>query len=252
MRSILAFGAMMLNTLVYGTMVVVPVTFGYRPKPNGLLESAPRRFSRGTLRAAGVRLTVTGAENIREGQSAVYIANHVSWFDIFALASFLPRYRFIAKAELRKIPIFGAAADAVAAIYIDRKNHRSALDTYASAADQVQSGMSIVIYPEGTRGHTYELRPFKKGPFVLAISAQIPIVPCVILGSREVQGKGSARVRAHPVEVVVLEPIPTAGMTYADRDALLQTAWDRMAAVLRDRYGVESGGRAMEVGATGG
>ena len=88
----------------------------------------------------------------------------------FGLVS-APRYRFIAKKELARIPIFGRAAGKVAAIWIDRRNRKAAFDAYRDAAEEVRGGVSVVVFPEGTRGVEYTLRPFKKGPFVLAIAA---------------------------------------------------------------------------------
>ncbi|HEX6966286.1 MAG TPA: lysophospholipid acyltransferase family protein, partial [Gemmatimonadaceae bacterium] len=133
-----------------------------------------------------------------------------------------------------------------AAIFIDRQNRRAAFDTYADAAKQIEGGTSVVVYPEGTRGRSYALRPFKKGPFVLAIAAQVPIVPVIIHGTREIQGKGELGVHAGTAELTFLEPVPTTGMTYDDRDRLMQMVWQRMAAALESRYGVHSDGSAID------
>jgi len=112
------------------------------------------------------------------------------------------------------------------------------------------AGTSVVVYPEGTRGRSYALRPFKKGPFVLAIAAQVPIVPVVIHGTREVQGKGDLAVHGGTCEVTFLAPIPTTGMTYDDRDRLMQTVWQHMAAELAARYGIQSTGSAIDTQTT--
>jgi 1-acyl-sn-glycerol-3-phosphate acyltransferase len=182
---------------------------------------------------------VYGERHIGHGEARIYVSNHVSWYDVFALASIIPRYRFVAKKELRKVPLFGAAAAQVAAIYIDRRNRGAAFDAYQAAARQVRDGLSVAVYPEGTRGRSYELRPFKKGPFVLAIAAQVPVVPVVVFGTREIQRKGEIRVRSGDVELTFLEPVPTAGLHYDDRDALMREVWARMAAELQ-RHGVHS------------
>jgi 1-acyl-sn-glycerol-3-phosphate acyltransferase len=169
----------------------------------------------------------------------VYVSNHVSWFEIFALATVLPHYRFVAKKELSAIPVFGRAVKEVAAIFIDRSNRKAAFQSYAEAAEQMKTGVSVAVFPEGTRGRSYELRPFKKGPFVLAIAAQVPVVPVVSWGSREIQGKGDVAIHPGVCELTFLEPIPTAGMTYDDRDRLMSIVWHRMAAEL-ERKGVHS------------
>jgi 1-acyl-sn-glycerol-3-phosphate acyltransferase len=181
---------------------------------------------------------------VPRNEARVYVVNHVSWFDVFALASYLPRYRFIAKKELFKIPIFGAAARATAGIEIDRRNRKAAFQAYETAARDVKQGLSVVVYPEGTRGRDYRLRTFKKGPFVLAIAAQVPIVPTVIYGTIAIQPKGSFRIRPGVIDIEFLEPVPTAGLTYSDRDTLMQTVWQRMADAL-ERHDVHSTGGAV-------
>jgi 1-acyl-sn-glycerol-3-phosphate acyltransferase len=143
----------------------------------------------------------------------------------------------VGKMEVKRIPLFGAAAGAVAAIYIDRKNRRSAFAAYEEAVPQMKGGMSVGVFPEGTRGFTYELRPFKKGPFVLAIAAQVPIVPVVARGSLEIQRKGQVLIHPHPIELTFLEPVPTAGHTYDDREAIIARVWNAMADEL-ERQGI--------------
>ncbi|HEU4586129.1 MAG TPA: lysophospholipid acyltransferase family protein, partial [Gemmatimonadaceae bacterium] len=169
----------------------------------------------------------------------VYVSNHVSWFEIFALATVLPHYRFVAKKELAAIPVFGRAVKEVAGIFIDRGNRKAAFQSYAEAAEQMKTGVSVAVFPEGTRGRSYELRSFKKGPFVLAIAAQAPVVPVVSWGTREIQGKGEIAIHSGVCDLTFLEPIPTTGMTYDDRDRLMSTVWHRMAAEL-ERRGVHS------------
>lgn len=240
MHTILFYFTLLGLTFVLGSWVIGATLLGVKPKPNGLMESVPGIISRAVIRASGSRIVVHNSNRIDSTQAHVYVSNHVSWFDIFALAGVLPRYRFVAKKELRRIPIFGAAAAAVAAIYIDRKNRKAAFEGYRDAAEQMKDGLSVVVFPEGTRGYDYLLRPFKKGPFVLAIAAQVPVVPCVLHGTREIQGKGGVLVRSGVAEITVLDAIPTAGMTYEDRDSLARTVWEEMAAVLEKKYGVKS------------
>jgi 1-acyl-sn-glycerol-3-phosphate acyltransferase len=104
----------------------------------------------------------------------------------------------------------------------------------------VSAGTSVVVFPEGTRGSEYALRPFKKGPFVLAIAAQAPVVPVVVYGAREMMPKGSFNIRSNTVHVHFLEPVETAGFDYERRHEVMREVWNRMAACLRDEYGIES------------
>jgi 1-acyl-sn-glycerol-3-phosphate acyltransferase len=177
---------------------------------------------------------------MRTGEPRIYVANHVSWFDVLALAASLPRYNFVAKAELFSVPIFGHGALAVGTIPIERDNRKAAFESYKVAAERIRAGSSVVVYPEGTRGKSYALRPFKKGPFVLAVAAGVPIVPTIVHGSIEVLPRGSFNVRAGTIDIHFLEPVPTAGLTYADRDRLMRTVYERMAAGMRELYGVTS------------
>jgi 1-acyl-sn-glycerol-3-phosphate acyltransferase len=244
MRALFVLAVMLVNLVWMGLIVILASALRIR-NAKWIYEGIPRLWCKANLRAAGVKLRIHGAENVPRNEARVYAANHVSWFDVFALASYLPRYRFIAKKELFKIPIFGSAIRATAAIEIDRRNRKAAFLAYEAAARDVKEGLSVVVYPEGTRGHTYELRPFKKGPFVLAIAAHVPIVPTIIHGTIEIQPKGSLRIRPGAIDIYFLEPIPTTGLTYADRDTLMQRVWDRMAEALEE-FGIHSVGSAVE------
>lgn len=242
MRALIVYPTMVLMTLVLGTPIIILSLFGVRIPPDSFFGRAPHLWAKTVLWVAGVKVVVRNPQYIAPpDQPRVYVSNHVSWFEIFALASVIPHYRFVAKKELASIPIFGRAAKEVAGIFIDRKNRKAAFDAYAAAADQIRGGINVAVYPEGTRGRSYELRPFKKGPFVLAIAAQVPVVPVVSWGTREVQGKGEIAIHSGTCELTFLEPIPTAGMTYDDRDRLVEVVWHRMAAVLEEK-GVHSAG----------
>jgi 1-acyl-sn-glycerol-3-phosphate acyltransferase len=238
MRSIASLLTLLLMTLVLAPTVLVAAMLGMKEKPGSIYERCMRLWARSVSRAAGVRVAVHGTEHMRDG--AIYMQNHVSWFDIFALAGVLPRYTFVAKAELRKIPLFGRAAEAAGIIFIDRDNRKSAFESYKIAAAEVQRGRNVVVCPEGTRGRDYHLRPFKKGPFVLAIAAEAPIVPVIVYGALEVMPKGSFRVRPNLVHVHFLDPVPTKGATYEDRTELMRQVWQRMADTMRELYDVRT------------
>jgi 1-acyl-sn-glycerol-3-phosphate acyltransferase len=237
-RSIAAVATLLLMTLLLAPTVLVAAMLGVKEKSGSIYERCMRLWARSMSRAAGVRLVVHGAEHIRNG--AIYMQNHVSWFDIFAVASVLPRYTFVAKSELRKIPLFGRGAEAAGIVFIDRDNRKSAFESYKVATAEVQRGRNVVVCPEGTRGRDYHLRPFKKGPFVLAIAAEAPIVPIVVYGALEVMRKGSLRIRPNVVHIHFLEPVETKGKTYEDRTALMRGVWQRMADTMREQYDVRT------------
>jgi 1-acyl-sn-glycerol-3-phosphate acyltransferase len=231
-------GAIM--TLILGPTVIVARLFRVPQGPNSIYTRCVRLWARSINAAAGVRVRVHGREHIADVRGAVFIANHVSWFDIFALASEVSWCSFVAKAELRRIPLFGFAAEGVGIVFIDRDNRKSAFESYKLAAQEVQRGRSIIVCPEGTRGKDYHLRPFKKGPFVLAIAAQSPLVPTVVHGTREVMPKGSFAIRSGTVDVHFLEPIPTTGFDYEHRAELMTEVWSTMASALESVYGVHT------------
>ncbi len=122
---------------------------------------------------------------------------------------------------------------------IQRENRKAAFGAYDVAAEKIRSGSSVIVFPEGTRGHAYPLRPFKKGPFVLAIAAGVPIVPVIVHGTIEIMPKGSFWVQPGTIDVHLLEPVSTAGVDYEHREALMQAVRTRMADAMRELYGVE-------------
>ncbi len=240
MRTLVTALAVLVNTIALGTLVIVADLLGFRKGPGTVFDKAPRWWARALLATGGVKVVVHNPEIIGDEQSRVFAANHLSWFDVLALASVLPHYAFVAKAELFSIPIFGRGARAVGTIPIERDNRKAAFQSYEEAAATVKAGASIVVYPEGTRGTIYPLRQFKKGPFVLAIAAGTPVVPTLVYGAIEVLPRGSFWLRPGTIHVHLLEPVSTTGMTYEDRDRLAALVRERMAAELERRYGITS------------
>ncbi|HEX5580735.1 MAG TPA: lysophospholipid acyltransferase family protein [Gemmatimonadaceae bacterium] len=240
MRLPLVLLTFLVFTPTLGGLVVVASLLGVRDRPGGVYDWAARSWTRILCAAAGVRIVLHDAERMHHGSARVFAANHVSWYDVFSLASVLPFTKFVAKTELFRIPIFGRAARAVGSIPIDRDNRKAAFGAYDEAAKRIRGGSSVIVFPEGTRGRDYRLRPFKKGPFVLAIAAQAPIVPTIVHGTIAVQPRDSWRINPGRVDVHFLEPVETVGMGYEDRDRLSREVWTRMATALHELYGVES------------
>lgn len=240
MRLALVLLTFLVFTPPLGALVVVAALLGVEDRPGGLYDRSARLWATMLVRAAGARIVLHDAERIDDGASRIYVSNHVSWFDVFVLASVLPRYAFVAKAELFDIPIFGPGARAVGTIPIQRENRKAAFGAYHEAAGRVRDGRSVVVFPEGTRGRDYTIRPFKKGPFVLAAEAQVPLVPTLIHGTREIHPRDSWRIRAGTVHVHFLDPVSTIGSSYADRDALSRAVWERIADANERLYGVSS------------
>lgn len=237
LSGIVVFG---FGTFVAGMQCAMAQLLGIPDTPGGPYDRACRRWCRWLLGVAGAKVEIHGAEYIDDVHPHVYVANHVSWFDIFALAPVLPHQKFVAKSELRRIPIFGWAATAWGIVWIERENRRNAFAAYESAAKRIQDGVSVAVFPEGTRGDHYELRQFKKGPFVLAIASGVPVVPTLIYGAREVNPRGTVRIRPGTIHLHFLPPIPTAGLSYDDRDDLANRTRDAIADCLETEYGIRS------------
>ncbi len=239
-RAILVGLTFAIATPALGGTVAIAAALRVRNRPGGIYDWCARAWARLLLAAAGVRVRLHGTQFIGGGEPRVFVSNHVSWYDVFALASELPKYRFVAKAELFRIPFFGAGARAVGTIPIERENKSAAFQSYERAGEYIREGNPVVVFPEGTRGSSYSLRPFKKGPFVLAIASRVPIVPTVVHGAMEVLPRNGLTVKPGIVDIHFLEPVPTEGLTYDDRDRLAAEVHARMAAALKSIYGVES------------
>ncbi len=184
------------------------------------------------VRVVGVRVRVEGKAKIPEGV-CLFVANHTSSADAPAVVGAIPRrIAVLLKESLFKWPIVGQAFTLARFIPVNRKDRESAIASVEKAAQAMREGQSFLIYPEGTRSPDGRLQEFKKGAFVLAIKAGVPIVPVLCSGAQRVMAKRSLRI--HPGEIVVefLEPIDAAKYSFEERDALNQHVHDAMAAAL--------------------
>jgi 1-acyl-sn-glycerol-3-phosphate acyltransferase len=179
-------------------------------------------WARSLLFISGVRVQVEGLHRIDPHQAYVFAANHQSQFDIFILLAHLPiQFRWLAKEELFRIPVFGRAMKGAGYISIDRSNRQAAFKSIDLAAERVREGTSIVIFPEGTRSLDGKLHSFKKGGFHLAIKAKRPIVPVSISGTFSILPKRGLRITPKKARICIGESVSTDGVTVEDRNWLI-------------------------------
>lgn len=224
---------LLLATLVYGTLSVIgPLV---RARGESYFRYA-QDWARWLLWASGVRVTTEGLEHVALDRPQIIASNHVSWFDVLAIAAVLPkRFRFIAKKELGRVPLFGAAWKAAGHIAIDRRDTQAAVAALSEAGRLMREDHSVVvIFPEGTRSSTGELLPFKKGGFMMALVTGVDVVPTAVVGSRALLAKGSWRVRKGRITVRFAPPVPMAGYHEQNRDELIARVRGDVAAMLRE------------------
>jgi 1-acyl-sn-glycerol-3-phosphate acyltransferase len=227
-------------TIYYGIKMILAGLAGVAYRRGGVYDAIPRAYGNFLLRANGLSVTVVHPERLEGVQPCVYVANHRSWVDAWTVVSVLPdSVRFTPKKELMRLPLFGQALRAGKHIAIDRQHHDRAVAAIETAEDLVRGGISAVIFPEGTRSRDGRLLEFKKGAFVLAIEAQVPVVPMWITGTRAVLPRGSIVLRPGPIVLRVGAAIPTTGLKYDDRDRL--SAQTREAMLALEREVVDSG-----------
>jgi 1-acyl-sn-glycerol-3-phosphate acyltransferase len=170
--------------------------------------------ARNWLRLSGVRVRVRGLEHLDPARSYVFVANHRSFLDTAALFYHLRRrIGIIAKKELLKVPIMGYGMGYVNIMAIDRSNRERAFETMRAATDRLRRGISFGVFAEGTRARPGELLPFKKGAFYMAVEAGVPVVPVAIKRTDELMGKGTGVARPGMMELVVLPPVETDGLS---------------------------------------
>jgi 1-acyl-sn-glycerol-3-phosphate acyltransferase len=161
------------------------------------------------LRLGGIRTEVRGRERIPAGRAVVFMANHQSNVDPPAIFACLPPVLVIAKKESFRIPVLGPAMRMRGFIPIDRKDRERAIEAVQKAALALRAGSSFLVFPEGTRSPDGRLQPFKKGAFILALEASVPIVPVSLSGACRIMRKGDLAIHAGTMRITFHNPIPT-------------------------------------------
>ena len=153
-------------------------------------------------------VSVDGEEHIQKGQSYVFVSNHQSMFDVWLIYGWLPViFKWLMKAELRKVPFVGTGCKAAGHIFVERRNAKAAMESLREVEKQLVNGVSTVIFPEGTRSLNGEVGRFKRGAFQIALDLGLPVIPLSLDGCFEVLPKGKPFVHRHPVHMHIGEPI---------------------------------------------
>ena len=164
------------------------------PWKNGKAPRAVQVFwSRSVLWFLLIPIKVTGQENVAPKQSYVFVANHQSFLDVFAVYGWLPNnFKWLMKKEIRKVPFVGTACAVAGHIFVDRSNPRAALQSMDHIKKELVDGISTVIFPEGTRTKTGEMGRFKQGAFKIAMDMGLPVVPLSLGGFFKAMPSGQA------------------------------------------------------------
>ena len=210
----------LLSTLFLGVAAILVSFFS---RTGNLVHLIARIWGRGILFVSHIKVTTQGLANIDPCQSYIYMSNHQSNFDIPVLLAHLPiQFRWLAKAELFKIPIFGRAMRGAGYVKIDRFNQESAFESLSEAASKMKNGVSVMIFPEGTRTQDGSIKSFKKGGFVMAVDSQTAIVPVILRGTWKIMDKSSLKINTGEVSLHIEKPIATTGYTRETKEDLIK------------------------------
>lgn len=199
---------LVLGSILIGTLSILG---SWVPPRGAWVFAMSRLWSILLLRASLVRVEVHHEGGIDPAASYVFLANHQSLFDIPVLLATVPgQVRMMAKRSLFRIPVFGWALAAGGFIPIDRGDRSTARQSFASAIDHIRGGISILLFPEGTRSTVDTLLPFERGGFLLALKSGLPIVPVGIRGTRAIQRRGVWTIQPGKVVVTYGAPIDCA------------------------------------------
>lgn len=213
--------AVVLATIFFGSISLIVSFFD---RTGAVQIQVARAWARTLLMAAGVQVRVEGLEQIEPDGSYVFIANHASYYDTpVALAHIPAQFRFLAKRGLFQIPFLGTHLSRAGHIPVPREDPRAAVKTMQTAAETIQrKKISLLIFPEGGRSHDGNLQPFKEGGAYIAIRAAVPVVPLVLIGTRDVLPYGSGVILSGAVTLRILKPIETKELTLKDRGKLTE------------------------------
>lgn len=221
---LVAFPVLLVLTILTAvfTIILSPVF------PNAQFSYFPARWwGRFFCYLLFIKVKITGLEKLDPKKSYVIAANHQSIYDIFVVYGWLPMiFKWVMKAELRKIPLVGKACESAGHIFIDRKNPVAAKKSLDKAEAQLRNGVSVVVFPEGTRTYTGQMGKFKKGAFRMATDLHLPIVPVTLRGCFERLPRNGFIITPGTIEMIVHEPVEVEGYEHEKQPELMQKLHD--------------------------
>ncbi len=219
-RTIFIWSCIVIDTLILGSLVIITYLFDRSGRAG---HGVARLWAKVIVWVSGVKVKIEGLEHVRGEGPYLFMSNHQGAYDIFALEGHLPfHFKWLAKKELFSIPVLGWAMAAAGYISIDREGTRKTVEAMNEAARKIQKGMSVVVFPEGSRSPDGSIQPFKKGGFSLAIKSKVPIIPISITGSREIMPKGKWAASPGEIRIRIDHPIETQQYSLKDRKFLME------------------------------
>ncbi len=213
---------------IVGSLIGGAHTWGYYPG---------KIWSQLTCYLLLLPVKVTGRKKLLKKTSYVFVPNHQGAFDIFLIYGFLGRnFKWLMKQSLRKIPIVGKACESAGHIFVDRSNPSKTIATFRKAEASLRDGVSLVVFPEGSRSLTGKLGHFKKGAFQVADELQLCVVPVTISGSFEIMPRTSKWVHRHAMTLTIHNPIPPQGKGPDNIQALMKASYEAVESALPERY----------------
>jgi len=219
-RSVFLVTASVIITAFFSTCCVI---FSLLGASENSIHKVARTWATILLKISNVQVNVHGAEHILTERPQIFMSNHQSDFDILIVLAYLPgQFRWIAKKELFRIPVFGRAMKNAGYIEIDRQNHERAMQNLTEASRKIREGKSVMSFPEGTRSVDGTIKTFKKGMFHLALQAGVPIVPITIIGASEIMPKRSLRINPGRITMIIDQPIDVTAYSEDSRPELIE------------------------------
>lgn len=218
-RTVWGWFAIVTTTAIFGTLALLT---SWIPPRGRLYLFWARAWANALFTLAGIPRDVRGSRAAAGTPQVVYMASHESLVDIPLLLAAIPHdVRFLAKRSLFFVPFLGWSMWLAGFIPVDRERKEKARDVLEAVARRLRTGCSVLVFPEGTRSKDGSLGPFKKSGFLVALKAELPIVPIGVSGARDVIGRGGLSIRKGIARLRMGDPIPTAGLGVARRAELM-------------------------------